>query len=281
MSSKQHPSYWFNLFKYGIYVLLSFNVVLFFRDEWGAAGHLFANGISLTNIIEAFAATLDTAAWLVLLLIFELETYIISDEKIKGGVKLFLHGTRVFCYCAISYAFYGYWVKMRSLYGFELSPLVDLCSLAANSFSFMTDLDEFELVDATNCFALMNDARILQLPDSTVITDSAALLSAQKLAWTDVINAGDWLFVVLILEVDIRLQLKGKLSGPFLHFNKVVKYVLYSVLCFAAIYWAISGLILDFWDALLWIIAFVFIEMNMFEWQEEASQSKIPTTVSD
>jgi hypothetical protein len=26
---------------------------------------------------------------------------------------------------------------------------------------------------------------------------------------------------------------------------------------------------LDFWDAFMWLVAFVFIEMNLFRWQAE------------
>ena len=26
---------------------------------------------------------------------------------------------------------------------------------------------------------------------------------------------------------------------------------------------------MDFWDAFLWLVAFVFIELNVFEWRQE------------
>jgi hypothetical protein len=28
----------------------------------------------------------------------------------------------------------------------------------------------------------------------------------------------------------------------------------------------------DFWDAFLWLVAFVFIEMNIFQWQREVRE---------
>ena len=46
-----------------------------------------------------------------------------------------------------------------------------------------------------------------------------------------------------------------------------MKFVLYSTLLLAAIYWGFKGGFLDFWDAFLWLVAFVFIEMNVFEWR--------------
>jgi hypothetical protein len=32
------------------------------------------------------------------------------------------------------------------------------------------------------------------------------------LAWTDVINAAAWILVVVVLEVEVRLQLRGSLT---------------------------------------------------------------------
>ena len=272
--TKYQPQRWFNVFKYTLYGCLSLNVLLFLLDEWEAASHLFADGLILAEVVEAFAATLDTAAWVVLLLMFELETCVLPDEKIKGKLKFTLHGLRVLCYLAIVYAFYGYAAKTFSLYDFDVTAATDLCALAAaHSLSFMSNLDTFVALDAGNCQSLMSGSELLMLPDSNVVTDNAALLSALKLAWTDVINAGAWLLIVFILELDVQLQLRGLLKGAILTVSKAVKAVLYLILLLAAIYWGIAGPILDFWDALLWIVAFVFIEMNMFQWQEETSQA--------
>ena len=51
-----------------------------------------------------------------------------------------------------------------------------------------------------------------------------------------------------------------------------MKVVLYSTLLFAAVYWWIDGDFLDFWDAFLWLVAFIFIELNVFEWRAEEHQ---------
>ena len=31
---------------------------------------------------------------------------------------------------------------------------------------------------------------------------------------------------------------------------------------------------LDFWDAFLWLVAFVFIELNVFQWREEREEQR-------
>jgi hypothetical protein len=35
-----------------------------------------------------------------------------------------------------------------------------------------------------------------------------------------------------------------------------------------------SGDFLDFWDAFLWLVAFIFIEMNIFTWHSEVEEEK-------
>ena len=50
--------------------------------------------------------------------------------------------------------------------------------------------------------------------------------------------------------------------------------MLYAVLFLAAVYWGVAGDFIDFWDAFLWLFAFIFIELNVFEWQYETSRAE-------
>ena len=75
--------------------------------------------------------------------------------------------------------------------------------------------------------------------------------------------------VCVLLEIEVRLQLRGQLSDTLMQMTRVVKYVLYGVLFAAAGYWGVAGDFLDFWDAALWLFAFIFIELNVLEWQQE------------
>ena len=64
----------FQVFKCLIYVLLTANIFFFYQEESLAVKSTFSQGISITDIIQGFAATLDTAAWVMLLFLFELNT---------------------------------------------------------------------------------------------------------------------------------------------------------------------------------------------------------------
>jgi hypothetical protein len=84
----------FTAVKYLVYLLLSYNVFLFLDEELLALEHTFVDGFEPGELIQAFSATIDTAAWVVLLILFELETSLLDDRLIKGWVKWALHGVR-------------------------------------------------------------------------------------------------------------------------------------------------------------------------------------------
>ena len=267
---QHHLPRWFQLLKYSIYALLMLNTWLFLQEELTSLDHLFADGINSELLIQAFSATIDTAAWVVLLLMFELETYVLPDEKIRGGVKWGLHGLRAFCYLFIFYACWGYISEM--LYYYEAVPaaLADACGLAGQDWSILMDLDDFVDLDTDTCTAL--NGELWQVGAGQVVTDFDKLQSTRWLAWTDVINSATWILVVLVLEADVRLQLRGAYTGRLLLASKISKVVLYGILFAAAVYWGFEGDFLDFWDAFLWLFAFFFIEQNLFAWQQETEQ---------
>ena len=261
----------FQLFKYTVYALLALNIYWFWREEYLAAAVQFPNGVQLANLIDAYAATIDTAAWVVLLLMFELETYVLEDHHYSPTVTWTLHGVRALCYVFIVYAFYGYFVNLAFFWQTaELAGVGDLCSLAGNGWSYAIDLDEYTEITAANCTSFSDAGRYLQFDGILAVVDSDGFGAIKNLAWVDVINAGVWLLVVLLLEVDVWLQERDRLEGAALTVSNASKVVLYGTLLFAAIFWGIKGDFVDFWDAFLWLVAFVFIELNVFEWRQES-----------
>ena len=259
----------FHFFKYTIYALLTLNVYLFFAEEWAAASTRFADGVDLGNIIEGFAATIDTAAWVILLLMFELETFVLTDNVTKR-TQIAMRTLRGLCYVVIVYAFYGYLSKVLFLLGAAPLPEVSaLCSLAGEGWSYAVDLDEYELLTQANCATLSEANGFMRFPGLLAVVDPGGFIDITRLAWVDLINSGVWLLVVLLLEIDVRLQEHHRYYGIALRVSNLLKYLLYSILLAAAVYWGFKGDFVDFWDAFLWLVAFVFIEMNVFEWRQE------------
>jgi len=262
----------FQAFKYIVYLFLAMNIYWFYVEEVLAAKTQFPNGIGIKVIIEAYAATIDTAAWVVLLLMFELETYVLEDEHFTRRVTWSLHTLRAICYAFIVYAFYGYLANLLALDGMTpLASVSDLCALAGE-WSYSTTLDEYTAITAANCNSFTTATSFVRFDEMQAVVDLEGQKDIIALAWVDVINSAVWLLVVIVLEIDVRLQERQRYEGAILRASNGIKFVLYALLFCAAIYWGINGDFVDFWDAFLWLVAFVFIELNVFEWHKETQE---------
>jgi hypothetical protein len=263
----------YQLFKYSIYALLTINIFVFFGEEWLAARLEYPQGMAGGEVFKAYAATIDTAAWVVLLLMFELETYVLEDRHFTPPVRLSLHALRVLCYLFIVFAFYGY--IEDALYVFQTSPLAgisELCALAGQNWSYATTFGEYAEITASNCASFSDLDTFVRFDGVAAVVDQPGLAAIHFLAMVDVANAGVWLLVVLLLEVDVRLQEKNRFEGMALYLSTAAKVVLYSVLALAVVAWMVTGDFVDWWDAFLWLVAFVFIELNVVEWRQESHE---------
>lgn len=261
----------FQLFKYTIYLLLAWNIYLWFLEDLAAASEMFHGQIGWGNVVEAFSATIDTLAWVVLLLLFELETAIIPDEKLQGSLKWLLTGLSLLCYFFIVWSFWGYCVKFGMITAIQPFPVADICSLVGGEWNFLETLDEYPPLDLVNC-AAMQSQQIYQVIGTDILTTTDNHALAWRLAVVDIINAGTWLIIVVLLEIEVLLQLREKLTGAMMKTAAWTKGFFYLVLFACAAYWGYDGTFLDFWDAFLWLVAFIFIELNIFQWHEETGE---------
>lgn len=274
-----HPHRVFTVFKWMVYILLAWNAVQFFQEDLAASAETFGNTITWRNLVEAYSATIDTAAWVVLLLIFEFETAIIPDDKLKGRLNWFLLTVKSLCYFFIIYAFYGYISKYLVITDLASFSMTDVCSLVGTDWNYVVSLDDYPPIDAAAC-ATLQGQDLLQVSGTEIIGTREALDSAWGLAVIDIINAGTWLIIVALLQLEVMLQLGDRLTDRMLSIGKYLKGSLYLILFLAAAYWGVEGTFLDFWDAFLWLVAFIFIELNIFQWHEEVEEEKEPAGVA-
>ncbi|WP_286828457.1 MULTISPECIES: hypothetical protein [Kordiimonas] len=261
------PETLFQAFKYTIYTLIFFNLVYFMREEYLASAVRFPEGVGFGMLVDAFSQSTDSFAWLVLLLAFEFETYIIPDEKLKGPLKWGLNLIAAICYALIIQALLGYIAHFEVILDFAPYAQSTACAAVGSVSSIALDLYEFVDLTAENCGTLDSTALYYQA-DLDTLSDRAGFIQMEKLAIIDVINASTWVLIVVFLWVDIFLQLRGELTEKFYKWNGVVKAFLYLTLMACCVYWGWLGDLMGFWDALLWILAFFFIEMNLFKWHE-------------
>ena len=260
----------YKVLKYVVYALLSVNIVLFLNEEVASAAHATTSDLDIFTGIQLFSATLDTAAWVLLLLLFELETAVIPDDRLVGRTQWVIHGVRLICGLAIVSACWGYFVEWQVFWSSSLLSM-PACELVGQGWSILLDFDIFTALDAQSCVALGSEVVAITELERVVATP-AALDSAYQLGLVDVINAVTWILVVVLLEIEVRLQLWGGVPRRFQRPLNGIKVVLYLTLAVAAVYWGFEGEFLDFWDAALWLFAFVFIELNVFEWQRDLAQ---------
>ena len=258
----------FRVVKYATFFLLSLNIGFFFAEELATAQLTTQAAGEAARSFQLFSATLDTIAWVLLLSLFELETAIIPDHRLRGLLRFGIHGVRMLCTLAIVMAFLGYFGEWRTLLPSDLL-MGEACARVSEGWSYMVKLDDFVPLTAENCGQFGANARLVTGLDG-VIASPAGLLEGQRLALVDVINSAAWILVVILLEIEVRLLTRwGGGSRPMARLANSLKVVLYTTLVAAAIYWGFKGDFLDFWDAALWLFAFVFIELNVFEWQQE------------
>jgi len=266
-----HPQRIFTLFKFLVFSALFINLWLFAQEDMRTAVVRFPEGATgIDTLIEVYAQTIDSASWIVLLVLFELETSYIPDAYLRRPhIKWSLHGLRALSALVLVNSVIGYAEKYETYLAVSVLDQ-DLCTLAGQGWLLLTGLDEFLPLASTDCSAVAATTSLL--PGMRVVAPADVLADVQRLALVDVVNAVAWVLVVVLLEMDVRLQLRGLLKGWVLRVSTGLRGVTYTTLLAAAVYWGLHGSFIDFWDAFLWLAAFVFIEMNIFQWQREVSE---------
>lgn len=92
--------------KWLVYTLVIINFGFYIRNDLVIASHTLYSGSSLLEISRAFATTIDESAWIILLLLFELETYLLSDDPLSRAKTLLMQGIRLVCYISLAHTLY-------------------------------------------------------------------------------------------------------------------------------------------------------------------------------
>jgi hypothetical protein len=255
------------LIKWTVYVLLLFNWALYFQEDWQNAQHTLRNGGSLLDWSTAFGTTFDEAAWFGLLILWELETYALSDDALSRPVQWTFIGIRTACYIFLAHTVFAWGVAFMDLQQLEADPdITSLCQLAGQEVSFAYN-QHYTLIDTQNCEQLSSDS-VFFFVDPSAVTDAAGFVVERRSAWIDLQDAITWLLIMFSIELGIWLQERNITGGPLMLLSHAGKFF-YAVLFVEAAYWAWMGHWLWAWDQTLWICGFWAIEYNMKEWREE------------
>lgn len=263
------------LVKIVVYTLVIVNFFYYIWDDWVIASYTMREGGSFLEWTSAFAVSIDEVAWIVLLFLFELETYALSDDAFTRGRVMLMHVARVICYAFLAHTLYAYG---NTVYDLMMAPVVegvsDLCALIAPDVSFVFNLDYTDL-DLTNCVEITTATQFFytEYPSLLVVTDAEGLMIEQQLAWIDLAEAFVWLIILLTIEVVIRLQDRGISGSAMISNLNRSKIFLYGLLWGATFYWIYRGHYVYAWDEFVWIAGFAAIEMNMATWRQQIIES--------
>lgn len=261
--------------KWVVYSLLLVNFVLYIVRDWSAASHILTEASRLMDWLRVYATTGDYAAWLILIMLFELETYILSDEAFTPLVSTLMRGIRLICYLSILHTVYAYGVNVWQSY-YQVQPvpeISDLCQVVDSDLAFVNN-QKYVDVDADNCAQLGTGEAYFLLDKGEVIVDRENLEREAWLAWLDLAEAIAWLIILVMVESIIRLQDRGITSSAFITGGNYVKLASYGLIIVIAIHWSMTGLYLYAWDEALWIGGFAAIEMNISDWRAALEDSR-------
>ena len=265
-----------------IYILLLINFVLYIIDDIRIASYTLQEDASFLDWTQSFATTIDESAWLILLFLFELETYMLSDEAwSKSLFTRFMYFIRACCYIFLMHSVYAFSVIYYDLLNVQqLQNITNLCELIPLDMTFVRNLS-YTTIDSLNCRELSNQSVFYFTEPNLVVSDMSGLQLERNLALVDLLEILVWLLILFTIEAMVWLQDRAITQGKLISLIKVSKYFLYGMLWSMAAYWTYLGHYYFAWDEAVWIVGFISIEMNVSQWKDEIEREKEPKISSN
>lgn len=272
-----YPLNTLQLLKLVVYSLLIFNFFLYIRDDFVTSSHTLRSGSTFLEITRSFATTIDESAWITLLLLFELETYLLSDDPLSRSKALLMQVIRLICYVSLAHTLYAWFGNLMELYAsVPIEGVTSLCQMVSEDVSYAFNLVYTE-INQSNCASLSTATQFFYVdpPTFLIVEDHAGLVIEKQLAWIDLFEAITWLVILFTIEVAVWLQDRNIGKGLIFKVLKATKLSLYSLLWIAVAYWIYRGHYMFAWDEFVWIAGFTAIEMNMVEWRKEINEAEV------
>jgi hypothetical protein len=256
-----------NIIKWVVYALLLVNFLIYVSEDLTRAAHTLSATSTALDWSSAFATTLDEFAWLLLIAMFELETYAIDDKHWTSRTARFVRGLRLLCFAIIGHTVYA---SATTVLQYQPTVAIEnaasLCDLAGTDVSYVYNLEYTDVTKET-CAGLANATRFYQVGNSEVISSLDGLNLERRLAWADLIEVVTWLVIMASIELVVRLQGKGIYGGALYTVASRLMVGPYLILAALATYWAYLSHWLYTWDTFVWIAGFMAIEYNVSEWR--------------
>ena len=254
--------------KWTVYSLLLLNFAFYLFQEIEIASHALRRGGTFLQWAQEFATTIDELGWFGLLFVFELETYLLSDDAYRmRRVRWSLLLVRLVCYVLLFHTLFARINGWGDFVAVIQAPgLSDLCQLAGRDISFSSNYIA-ELITEDNCQSFSDSTRYYFL-DPTVVTDQNGYKIRQQLTWIDLQDSITWILVVFLIDLAVQLQNRNIIDQRLMVVLFLVR-LMYGLLLLHGAFWVYLGHWVWGWDQFLWIAGFWAIEGNLSEWKSE------------
>ena len=274
----QHHSTWQERFlqrlKWVIYAFLTINFFYYWYEDWSIAQFTLTSASTFGDWVSAYAATWDFISWMVLIAVYEIETYWLEDDFDNKAVNILMQVVKAICYFTILRTTYAYIGNLNDVMNVSQVPDVsDLCSLANQNYAFVRNLAYTE-INLETCLQIPYAGDLYLYPREPVITDTAGLAEDTNLRRVDLIENISWLIVVAMIELTVQLQNRGYHEGPSIAWSNGLKLLAYLTITGAAVYWFTKGHYLYTWDEFVWIAGFAALDVNLSEWRHELEEEE-------
>lgn len=266
--------------KWIVYPLLIINFFYYLNDDLNTVRHTLDGETGLRKWLNALAPSLDQISWIMLIFVYELETYWLDDDFDNRFAEILMLLVKLVFVGFILNTIYAYAYYVAEIDGLKIMEGVnDLCVLAGDNLSFYRNVTYVEITTET-CTTIAYNAPLYSYPSDPLVTDAAGRLEDAQLRILDLIEACVWLVILALTELSVRLQERDIYKGAILTWDKRLKVLMYGLLVLACIYWGAKSHYMYIWDEFLWIMSFLVLDNNLSVWRDEleaADQGKKDT----
>ena len=255
--------------KWSIYVLLTLNFFYYLYEDMMSARFTLTSSSGILKWMENYVASFEAISWIVLILVYELETYWLDDDfsnKLVEGAMLTVKIVFAILILQTSFSYTSIVISLP-----QIIPLADvktLCDLAGQDYSFLRDL-RYTPVTVETCGEIPYEGTLYAVPREPVVMDTAGRMDFILLSIADIFENYSWLVILAMTELAVRLQNKGVFEGPALLWSNRIKYSAYLVIFVVFSYWLKEGYYVYAWDEFVWVAGFGVLDYNLRAWRAE------------
>ena len=235
---------------------------------------LLASASSLLAWGQTFYTTIDYAGWLLLLALFQLQKDAPDSKPMKRGQVWALGSATLVGFAFLGFSLYLNFVSSAYYDGYVPYPSDEVCIQEDEARYFLDEEQMYQLVTPDNCAVLAATSVLRHSTDSSLIAEDKRS-AGKRLELVNAFNTSAWLALVLAFQFRLLVQRVRPSWVAVLKWSDRSKVFFYGVLFASAFYWFYGGTWVDAWDALLWLVAFLVLEVADPDEDESPSQPQV------